>query len=67
MKIGFLTSEYPHPKIVNSGGIGTSIYNLAKGLIDLGHEIELFIYGQKRDETFYENDITFHFIKNVKL
>ena len=31
MKIAFLTPEYPHPKTGNSGGIGTSIKNLAAG------------------------------------
>ena len=66
MKIGFLTSEYPHPKTGSSGGIGTSIFNLSKGLIDLGHKVSVFIYGQKEDEVFVENFITFYRIKNVK-
>ena len=34
MKIAFLTPEYPHPKTGQSGGIGTSIKNLAFGLFD---------------------------------
>ena len=32
MKIAFLTPEYPHVKTGNSGGIGTSIKNLAESL-----------------------------------
>ena len=65
MKIAFLTSEYPHPKTGSSGGIGTSIFNLSKGLIDLGHEVSILIYGQKEDEIFVDNNITFYRIKNV--
>ena len=40
MKIAFLTPEFPHSRIGNSGGIGTSIFNLAKCLIALGHEVQ---------------------------
>ena len=67
MKIGFLTSEFPHPKTGVSGGIGTSIKNLSKGIAALGHEVVVFIYGQQKDEFFKEDDITFYLIKNVKL
>lgn len=67
MKIGFLTPEYPHPKTGTSGGIGTSILNLSKGLMQLGHEVSILIYGQDKDETFAESGITFYRIKNKKL
>ncbi len=67
MKIGFLTPEFPHPKTGNSGGIGTSILNLSKGLTQLGHEVSILIYGQDKDEIFHQNDITFYRIKNVKV
>jgi starch synthase len=67
MKIGFLTPEFPHPKTGNSGGIGTSILNLSKGLTQLGHDVSILIYGQKEDEVFIENNITFYRIKNVKV
>lgn len=66
MKIAFLTPEFPHPKIGASGGIGTSIMNLSKGLIQLGHEVVILVYGQNEDATFQENGITFHKIKNIK-
>ena len=49
MKIGFLTSEYPHEKTGNFGGIGTSIKNLAFALSELGHEVVVLVYGQKQD------------------
>ena len=67
MKIAFLISEYPHSKTDFAAGIGTSIMNLSKGLLDLGHEVVILIYGQDTDETFSENGIVFHKIKNLKL
>lgn len=67
MKIAFLTSEFPHPKMGSSGGIGTSILNLSKGLTEAGHEVSVLVYGQKEDESFIENGIFFYRIKNVKL
>lgn len=66
MKIAFLTPEFPHAKTGNSGGIGTSILNLATGLIKLGHEAIILVYGQKEDDVFHENGIDFYRIKNVK-
>jgi hypothetical protein len=67
MKIAFLTSEFPHPKMGSSGGIGTSILNLSKGLTAAGHEVSILVYGQKEDEFFIENDVFFYRIKNIKL
>jgi len=43
--IGFLTNEYPP----YSGGIGTSIRNLAKGLVSRGHQVTVLILGQGED------------------
>lgn len=67
MKIAFLTPEFPHPKMGSSGGIGTSILNLSKGLIQAGHEVFVLVYGQQEDEIFIENNITYYRIKNVRL
>lgn len=67
MKIAFLTSEFPHPKMGASGGIGTSIFNLSKGLTALGHEVSILVYGQKEEEFFIEDSISFYRIKNIKL
>ncbi|QBZ97903.1 glycosyltransferase family 4 protein [Flavobacterium sangjuense] len=67
MKIAFLTPEFPHPKMGPAGGIGTSILNLSKGLIGLGHEVSVLVYGQKEDGFFVEDGISFYSIKNVKL
>lgn len=64
MKIGFLTIEYPHPRIGNSGGIGTAIYTLVRGLQQLGHEITIIVYGQPNDGAFVEDGIQFYTVEN---
>lgn len=60
MHIGFLTSEYPHPQTGNGGGIGTSIKNLAIALIELGHEVSVFVYAQKSTFVIDDNGIKVH-------
>lgn len=67
MKIAFLTPEFPHPKTGLSGGIGTSIQNVARGLAGFGHRPLVLVYGQDRDEAFEENGILFYRIRNVKI
>ncbi|POY41208.1 glycosyltransferase family 1 protein [Flavobacterium alvei] len=66
MKIAFLTPEYPHPKTGSSGGIGTSIKNLAKGLLQEGCQVRVLVYGQKEEGVFDDNGITIQQIQNVK-
>lgn len=66
MKIGFLTPEFPYPEMGVSGGIGTSIYNLAQGLLCLGHQVSVIVYGQKTDEVVVKEGITFYKVKNIK-
>ncbi|WP_372758034.1 glycosyltransferase family 4 protein [Mariniflexile sp.] len=67
MKIAFLTPEYPHPKTGTAGGIGTSIFNLSKALLSLGHEVSVLVYQQNQDDYFIEDGIHFYRIKNIKL
>ncbi|WP_370479381.1 glycosyltransferase family 4 protein [Tamlana flava] len=67
MNIAFLTPEYPHPKTGKSGGIGTSIFNLANALVGLGHDISIFVYGQECDDYFIDENIHFYKIKNIKV
>jgi len=67
MKIGFLTIEYPHPKIGNSGGIGTAIYSLVRGLQALGHQITIIVYGQPQDLIFEDEGILFYVVKNKEV
>ena len=66
MKIGFLTPEYPHEKKGNSGGLGTSIKNLAHALTALGHEVVVLVYEQKQDAVFLDKAVEVHQIKNIK-
>jgi hypothetical protein len=67
MKIAFLTPEYPHPKTGTSGGIGTSIKNLAAGLLAEGCTVRVLVYGQKGESVFDDNGICIQQIQNVKL
>jgi len=66
-KFAFLTPEYPHPKTGNSGGIGTSIKNLAVGLLAQGGAVRILVYGQTAEAVFDDNGIVVQQIKNVKL
>jgi glycosyltransferase involved in cell wall biosynthesis len=67
MKIAFLTPEYPHPKTGQSGGIGTSIKNLAFGLLSQNAEVRILVYGQKEEGVFDDEGICVQQIKNIKL
>jgi glycosyltransferase involved in cell wall biosynthesis len=67
MKIAFLTPEYPHEKTGKSGGIGTSIKNLAIALVAKGHVVIVLVYGQNSDEIFEDGGIVFYRIKNRKI
>ncbi|MDB4759041.1 glycosyltransferase family 4 protein [Akkermansiaceae bacterium] len=58
MHIGFITGEYPHPSCQGTGGIGTSIHNLAQGIVKLGHQCTVFVNGQDADERFSIQGIT---------
>lgn len=64
MHIAFLTSEYPHDKVAQAAGIGTSIKNLATALKNDGEEITVFVFGQKDHEIIVESGIRIHLIKN---
>ncbi|MFC4478207.1 glycosyltransferase family 4 protein [Flavobacterium chungangensis] len=66
MHIAFLTSEYSHPKIAQSAGIGTSIRNLATSLHNSGNAITVFIYNQPVQEIIDDNGIKIYRIKKVK-
>jgi glycosyltransferase involved in cell wall biosynthesis len=66
MKIAFLTPEYPHSKTGSSGGIGTSIKNLAIGLLAEGCSVRVLVYGQKEESIFDDSGIVVQQIRNVK-
>ena len=66
MKIALLTPEYPHPDPRSSGGIGTSIKNLAIGLLAEGCSVRILVYGQKVDGQFDDNGVCVQQVKNIK-
>jgi glycosyltransferase involved in cell wall biosynthesis len=66
MKIAFLTPEYPHSKTCNSGGIGTSIKNLAVALAKKNCLVTVIIYSQKESNVFEEDGVTIHLIGDRK-
>ena len=65
MKIAFLTPAFPHKQTGTSGGIGTSILNLSKGLINLGHEVSVIVFNQNNDEIIHEKNFTIYKVKNI--
>jgi glycosyltransferase involved in cell wall biosynthesis len=67
IKIAFLTPEYPNPTTGMSGGIGTSVKNMAAGLLAEGCSVRVLVYGQKVDGIFEDNGICIQQIRNVKL
>ena len=64
MHIGFLTPEYPHARTGPAGGLGTSIKNMVNAFIIKGIQVSVFIYGQREDDIFTENEIQFHLISH---
>lgn len=66
MHIAFLTPEFPHEKIANAAGIGTSVKSLVTALCKEVTKVTVFVYGQKTQEIISENGITIHLIKNKK-
>ncbi|MDT8348114.1 MAG: glycosyltransferase family 4 protein [Flavobacteriaceae bacterium] len=66
MTIAYLTPEYPHPRIGNSGGLGTSIKNLAEALVGLGHRVCIIVSGRTTDFSFDEHGIRFYGIAHQR-
>lgn len=66
MHIGFLTPEYPHPSLSPSGGLGTSIKNLAVRLAASGVKVTVFVVFQNQDETFEDHSVKITSIKLKK-
>ncbi len=63
MHLAFLTPEYPHPLSTSSGGLGTSIKNMAVALSEKGIKVTVFLYAQKQNKIFSEDGIIFHLLK----
>lgn len=57
MNIAFLTSEYPHSRTNNGGGIGTSIKNLAHVLSNQVNSVTVFVISSKENVIFYDEKV----------
>ncbi|MGJ5640616.1 glycosyltransferase family 4 protein [Formosa sp. S-31] len=57
MHIGFLTPEYPHEDFTRSGGLGTSIKNLAAALVQQGVTVTVFVTGQRQDKALQDQGV----------
>lgn len=66
MKIAFLTPEYPHAKVRNAAGLGTSIEHLVSALVSKGVTVTVFVYAQEKSKIFIEKGIAFHLIEDKK-
>lgn len=66
MHVAFLTPEYPHSLSGPSGGLGTSIKNLAETLVHKNVEVSVVVYGQSQKAEFKESGIHFYFLKNQR-
>ena len=62
MHIGYITSEYPHPKVTHAAGIATSIKNLAVALVKKGMQVTVFVYHQNMSEVIEDEGVTIHLI-----
>ena len=63
LKIGLITSEYPHPKVKHAAGIATSIKNLAVTLVKKGIKVIVFVYQQDINEVVEDKGVEIHLIK----
>jgi L-malate glycosyltransferase len=66
MHLCFLTPEYPDSRLQPSGGLGTSIKNLAVQLVQEGIRVSVLVTGQKADDQFTEQGIDFYALQHIK-
>lgn len=64
MKVGFITSEYPHPKVKHAAGIATSVKNLAVTLAKNSVKVIVFVYHQDKNEVFNAEGVEIHLIRS---
>lgn len=66
MHIGYITSEYPHPKVGHAAGIATSIKNLAVTLVKKNVSVTVFVYHQNENAVFVDEGVEIHLLKRKK-
>lgn len=64
MNIAFVTTEYPHQRVGRAAGIGTSIQNLAKELVKLGHQVSIIVPYHLESAIFDDEGIRIHLIQS---
>ncbi|OYQ44248.1 glycosyltransferase family 4 protein [Flavobacterium aurantiibacter] len=57
LHICFVSPEFPDQRLLPAAGIGFSILNLAKALIEQDHKVTVVVYRQQKSTEFTENDI----------
>ena len=63
MRVGLITSEYPHPQVKFAAGIATSIKNLAITLVKKGIDVTVFVYHQEKSIVVHDEGVEIHLIK----
>jgi len=66
MHIGFISPEYPLENLTKSGGLGTSIKNLATSLAENGAKTTVFVINQAKDTIMKDGLVEIHSIKTKK-
>lgn len=64
MRLGIITSEYPHPKVKHAAGIATSIKNLAVALVKKNVKIIIFVYRQDQNAIVKAEGVEIHIMKS---
>ena len=66
LKVGFITPEYPHPKVNRAAGIASTTKNLALMLVKKNIPVTVFIYHQDKNAVFESEGVEIHLIKSKK-
>ncbi|WGF92735.1 glycosyltransferase family 4 protein [Aequorivita marisscotiae] len=66
LSVGFITPEYPHPKVQHAAGIGTSIKNLALALVKKNVSVTVFVYHQNENNIIVDEGVEIHLVKKKK-
>ncbi len=64
MTLGLLTPEYPHVLCGACGGIGSSVQNSARALVEQGHRVIVFVYGQTSTQILDDQGVQLHLIQS---
>lgn len=66
LHVAYIVSHYPHKLFGHDGGLGTSVYNLVEKLKTINVKTSVFVYEQKEDFTFKENNTTIYSLKDCE-